>query len=119
MATALYSFGTPVARRSPYSLDFQCRISTPIRQPERQHEILKPSNRARGARKNGGNLMRPLDGANRTQAGSLCYITPSRRHSGCTATSSRDGSEKLLDRPENNVAWHRLPTCVLLAPLRE
>ena len=51
-----------------------------------------------------GTWKTPPDGANRTQAGSLCYITPSRRHPGCTAIALRVGSERSLDSRENNIA---------------
>jgi hypothetical protein len=63
MATALYSFGMPVARRSPFSLDFQRRISAPIRQPEPQPKILKP--RGNQERQNAARV-------EQTHAGSLC-----------------------------------------------
>jgi hypothetical protein len=39
------------------------------------------------SRKNGGNLENATRWCERTQAGSLCYITPSRRHRRCTATA--------------------------------
>jgi hypothetical protein len=42
-----------------------------------------------------------LNGTNRTQAGSLCYITPSCRHCGRTAIAPGAGCQRSLDSPEN------------------
>ena len=48
MATALYSFGMPAARPSPYSLDFPCRISAPTTPRELQPQIVDPRSKHSG-----------------------------------------------------------------------
>jgi hypothetical protein len=52
--------------------------------------------------------------ANRTQAGSLCYTTPSRGRSGPRGTPVRKHFERSLDTPESNVAYElETALCVL------
>jgi hypothetical protein len=95
MATALYSFGMPAARRSPSSLDFQCRISAPMRQPEPQHQILNPRANRRGKRRwlvRKGTGWKPLP-AIKASARRI-YFVPEGQHDSSLARSAWDSVQR-------------------------